>query len=366
MSNPLPPLRTLHFLTEGYWAIEPSRFYNMLAIVEARCGLGLPLTRTEKDAAISAAQASREPTTYSSPPQIKVLSLYGTICPRMSYLSDVSQEATSLDAFTARYRAEMADPNTGGIIILIDSPGGNVFGVEEAGEVIYSYRDTKPNVGIVTGMCASAALWLSTQFKELVACPSSDIGSIGVLMRHDDVSARAEMEGLKVTFITAPENGYKSEGNPFEPSTPEFEDHCRMRCGEYYQSFLKALSRGRSVKTATIDKDWGRGRMMGAQAAKSLGIVDRIGTVQGEIDRMAQQVAKRGGRGVRAEGESVHLVFESSETVFESQEPSDLPVLANKGDQEGPFVDLSPEAEDEDQSAHDLALAHAHLKLVGA
>lgn len=366
MSNPRPPLRTLHFLTEGYWAIEPTRFYNMLAILEARCGIGLslPLTRDEKDAAISAAQASREPTTYSSPPQIKVLSLYGTICPRMSYLSDVSQEATSLDAFTARYRAEMADSNTGGIIILIDSPGGHVFGVEEAGEVIYSYRDTKPNVGIVTGMDASAALWLSTQFRELVACPSSDIGSIGVLVRHDDVSAHAEMEGLKVTFITAPEGGYKSEGNPFEALSPDCEEHYKARCGEYYQSFLKALSRGRGVKPAAIDRDWGRGRMMGAQDAKRLGIVDRIGTVQGEIDKMAQQIAKRGGRGVRAEGGVVPsptlvLAEDGTETLV-------IPVPLVLDAAETTIEDETEQPTAPDLSSHDLDLAHAHLKLVGA
>lgn len=366
MSNPLPPLRTLHFITEGYWAIEPSRFYNMLAIVEARCGIGLPLTRTEKDAAIEAAQVSREPTTYSSPPQIKVLSLYGTICPRMSYLSDVSQEATSLDAFIARYRAEMADPNTGGIVVLIDSPGGNVFGVEEAGEVIYSYRDAKPNVGIITGMCASAALWLSTQFRELVACPSSDIGSIGVLMRHDDISAAAEMNGLKVTFITAPEGGYKEEGNPFEALSPECEEHYKGRCGEYYASFLKALSRGRGVKAATIDKDWGRGRMMGAKSALSLGIVDRIGTVQGEIDRMAQQIAKRGGRGVRAEAEIEGEENSVITTPWIGAPASQVLVLHGDGTGESlPLVEEKSEtASGEDQTAHDLALAH--LRLVGA
>lgn len=365
MSNPLPPLRTLHFLTEGYWAIEPSRFYNMLAVVEARCGIGLPLTRTEKDAAISAAQSAREPTTYSSPPQIKVLSLYGTICPRMSYVSDVSQEATSLDTFTARYRAEMMDPNTGGIIVLIDTPGGNVFGVEEAADIIYSYRDTKPNVGIITGMDASAGLWDTAQFRELVACPSSDIGSIGVLMRHSDVSARAEMEGLKETFITAPEDGFKAEGNPFEPLSPECAQHYRDRCNAYYQSFLKALSRGRGVKAATIDKDWGRGRMMGAKAALSLGIVDRISTVQGEIDKMAQQIAKRGGRGVRAE---------VGTTLLSSAEPTEEMIL-----DAAPFLTMA-EAEmvesvsigkeepvaQEEQAAQDLDLAHAHLKLVGA
>lgn len=354
MPSPLPPTRTLHFITEGYWAMEPTRFYNQLAIVEARCGIGLPLTRAEKDSAISAAQAAREPTTYSSPPQIKVLSLYGTICPRMSYLSDVSQEATSLDAFIARYHAEMRDPNTGGIITLIDSPGGNVFGIEEAADVIYSYRDTKPNTGVIVGMDASAGLWLTTQFRELVASPSSDIGSIGVLMRHDDISARAEMEGLKVTFITAPEGGYKAEGNPFEPLSSECEDHQRLRCGEYYQSFLKALSRGRGVKPATIDKDWGRGRMMGAKSALSLGIVDRIGTVQGEIDRMAQQIAKRGGRGVRAE--EVGGFLSSAEEMI-----ADAPPLVAMAAEE---EETPPLPAQDDQSVHDLALANLHL--VGA
>jgi ClpP class serine protease len=163
------------------------------------------------------------------------------------------------------------------------------------------------------------------------------------------------MEGLKVTFITAPEGGYKSEGNPFESLSPETEDHYKARCGEYYQGFLKALSRGRGVKAATIDKDWGRGRMMGAQAAKNLGIVDRIGTVQGEIDRMAQAIAKRGGRGVRAEAEIPVIASSTVEaSVAEQSEAVEVEVATEEWST----------VESADQTAHDLALAH--LRLVGA
>jgi ClpP class serine protease len=59
---------------------------------------------------------------------------------------------------------------------------------------------------------------------------------------------------------------------------------------------LDALVRGRGLNAregkAKIDQDWGRGRMVGAKRALELGMVDRVATLQDEIDRMARGLKK--------------------------------------------------------------------------
>lgn len=304
-----PTSRILSFIDAGYWAMLPSAFETMRAVVEARAGFGFPLSRAEKDAAIAQARAERPlaSTSYSSPPAIAVLNIFGIISPRASMISDMSQEeGMACDMFCTRYRQVMSDPNIGGVIVNCDSPGGNVLQVEETADLVYSLRDAKPNVLVGTGLVASAALFIGLSFAEVVASPSSEWGSIGVLMRHMDLSRMADADGVTVTYITAPEGGYKSEGNPFEPLPDEAKDFYQSRCEEYYQAFIRSLARGRSAKAKTIDQEWGRGRTMGAMQAKSLGMVDRIGTLQMEIDRMAEKMMKgkkgRGGEtGRRAE-----------------------------------------------------------------
>jgi signal peptide peptidase SppA len=326
---------------------EPA-FRTFLSVVEMRCA-GVLLSREEKDRRISEAQSlpihaeAQQASTTQAPQQIRVLSMNGTICPRMSYLSDMSEEGTSLQIFGAEYTRAMKDSNVAGIMVMIDSPGGNVFQVEETADLIYSYRDTKPNVGVICGMSASAGLWLPSQFRELVACPSADIGSIGVLMRLQDMSKMAEMSGVKVTYVEAPRGGYKSEGNPFTPPGDETIEHYTSRCEEYYDSFIKGLARGRGTKPKTVDRDWGRGRMMGAKSALSLGIVDRIGTVQSEMERMMAQVSKKGRGGMRAAEERVPVLAEGQVEV------------------ETPTADLAPEQAVPDNNARNLAISRLRL-----
>jgi len=313
--------RLLSWLDAQTWAMHPAAFLSMREIVgrwaEAP-GFPPAMSREEKDSAIAAAQAARPVTQpYQAPQTISVLSMFGVISPRAGMASDLSQMGTSLDTFASRYQAAMTDSNIAGVIVQIDSPGGNVYQVPETSDLIYSLRDNKPNVGVVTGMGASAAYFLAAQFGELVASPSAEVGSIGVMMKHQDVSKMAEDSGVKVTFITSPRDGNKAEGNPFTPLTADTAEYLNSRTDEYYQMFLEALARGRGVNsqgpksaTSIIDQSWGRGRMMGAGRALELGMIDRVGTMQSEVDRMVGKLSRKSGGGVRSEeeGGGVELV----------------------------------------------------------
>lgn len=310
MNNSGSGTRVLSFLDSATWAMDPSAYLSMREVVLRWAqlpGAPAPLSREDKDAAIAAAQAARPmpaPSSSSSSSSIALLSLYGVISPRAGMLDDISG-GCGMDAFSRAYQSAMADSNVGGVIVAIDSPGGNVYQVPETADMIRSLRATKPNVGVVTGMCASAALWLGTQFAELVGSPSSELGSIGILTTHKDVSKAAEAEGVKVTIITSPQGGYKAEGNPFAPLSSDAAEFMQSRTDEFYSMFIDALRAGRGVHgNYSIDKNWGRGRLLSAAKAVELGMADRVGTLQDEIANMAAAIARggnAGGKGARAE-----------------------------------------------------------------
>lgn len=303
------PSRLLSWVDSSYWMMHPPAYETMRAILTSWAGTpgaAPPLSRAEKDAAISAAQAAKPAPSYQAPSTIVVMSMFGIIAPRSGAVDDISQECCSLDMWAARYKQVMLDSNVAGVVINCDSPGGNVYQVPECAALIRSLRDLKPNVGVVTGMSASACYYLSAQFKELVCSPSAEVGSIGVLMRHNDISKMAEDTGLTVTYITSPRDGNKAEGNPFTPLAPDSAEFLNSRTDEYYNMFLSDLAEGRGIvgKSAKtmIDQEWGRGRMVGAAKALALGMVDRVGTLQSEIDKMAMSLSKAGG-GKRMETE---------------------------------------------------------------
>lgn len=324
--------RIMAFVDSTYWAMHTGAYLSFRSILERWDGRIPDIPRAQKDQAILQAQQSTQASrdgvsTYVAPSTIAVMSLYGCISPRSGMVDDISQEGTCLDTWGARYKKAMTDPNIAATVTLHDSPGGNVQQVQETADLIYSLRGNKPNVGIVMGMSASADFWLATQHSELVCSPSSECGSIGVLMRHEDISKMLEDMGVIETFIESPSGGNKSEGNPFTTLSEDSIQYLTGRCDEYYQAFLSGLSRGRNVKTKAIDQDWGRGRMVSAKTALSLGMVDRISTLQQEIDKMAQRVAGKKG-GARAEGDgAMEIEAAAAAVAVESAavEPIDKP-----------------------------------------
>lgn len=252
--------RVLAFVDESYWAMLPSAYESMRAILASWAELpNSPprLSPPEREAAISAARDDQPSRTYTAPSSIAVLNMFGVIAPRVGMI-EMSTEGVALDQWAARYRKTMNDPEVAAVVVNCDSPGGNVYQVTETGDTIYSLRDLKPNVCVTTGMCASAGYWICSQFAELVCSPSAQVGSIGVLMCHHDVSKMAEEAGVEVTYISSPRGGNKSEGNPFTPLGEETIEWYNSQSDLYYADFLAALSRGRAQKTKLIDQEWGR------------------------------------------------------------------------------------------------------------
>jgi len=300
MSKKRPPVRVLGAITEYPWAMLPAAFDLMLEIVGRRFTAEI-LSPEEKEARIEAARRTPGPAT--APGSIAVLNLYGVMAQRVGAFADVSQEGTACEAFAATFRAAMSDPNVTAIVLNVDSPGGSVFGVEELGDVIWSAKGTKPVIAVANSMAASAAYWVATQADELVVTPGGEVGSVGVLARHEDVSAAAEAQGVRVTFVTAPEGGHKAEGNPFEPLSDDARSHLQTRVNDYYGKFVSAVARGRKVSMKRVREDFGQGRMYGAAQAVAAGMADRVDTLQGVINGLMSKGRPPGRLRGEAEGQ---------------------------------------------------------------
>jgi signal peptide peptidase SppA len=172
-----------------------------------------------------------------------------------------------------------------------------VTGVDELSKMIYDARGSKPIVAVANHLMASAAYWIGTAADELVVTPSGEVGSIGVFAAHQDVSAAMEKEGVKTTLISA--GKYKTEGNPFEPLTDEAHASIQARVDDYYSMFTKAVARNRGVNVADVRGGFGEGRVVGAQQAVSLGMADRVATLDDVISGLTRR--QRQGRSVAAE-----------------------------------------------------------------
>jgi capsid assembly protease len=159
-------------------AIDPVVAIEFAAMVDC-------VDRVEARAAALAAAASSVST---QPSKIALIGIYGGLTPRGSWygssFSDIAAAATRAGN----------DPDVAGIVLDVDSPGGTVSGTMETAAAVADAASKKPCVACVNTLAASAAYWIASQASEVVMVPSGDVGSIGAMIMHQDVSGIGDIE----------------------------------------------------------------------------------------------------------------------------------------------------------------------------
>jgi signal peptide peptidase SppA len=241
-------------------------------------------------------------TTRSRAGAIAVLPLTGTISHRMGMMSEMSG-GTSTEKFGQWLKAAVADPNVKAIVIDADSPGGSVDGVPELATEVANAKASKPVIAQVNAMAASAAYWIVSQASEIVVTPSGEVGSIGVFAAHEDISKAAEMQGVKVSFVSA--GKYKTEGNPFEPLSDDARQALQSQVNDFYGTFTKAVAKGRNTTQSAVQNGFGEGRMVSAQQAVKEGMADRVATMDQTLSRLG---ARSGAQKAAALAETLNIL----------------------------------------------------------
>lgn len=176
----------------------------------------------------------------------------------------------------ANVRRALADPSVKTVDLVVDSPGGSVLGLPETADVIHAANRVKPVRAFVTGIAASAAYWLASQASTITLTPSGEVGSVGVLDLHADVSKALENSGVKLTAVTAGE--HKTERAPFVPLSDGAKAHMQTEVNRWYADFLGAIRRGRGARVSA-NSTFGNGRMISSRDALGSGMVDFLGGV---------------------------------------------------------------------------------------
>lgn len=176
----------------------------------------------------------------------------------------------------AAVRRAAADSSAKTIDLVIDSPGGSVIGLPETADAIHAANKVKPVRAFVTGIAASAAYWLASQASSVHLTSSGEVGSIGVLDLHADVSKALDNAGVKLTAVTA--GPHKTERAPFTPLSDGAKAHMQTEVNRWYGDFLSAIRRGRGARVSA-NSNFGGGRMLGAKAALKEGLIDFFGGV---------------------------------------------------------------------------------------
>lgn len=282
------------WMAEQTWAILPEKLAAISELVALKAA-GRALT--EADVALRIGAASRPVGRVEG--SVAVLPLWGVVAQRLNLL-DAMSGGTSTEQFAAAFRQALADPNIGGIVITVDSPGGSVYGVPELAAEILRARGQKSVVAVADSLMASAAYWIGSAAEQLYVTPGGEVGSIGILTGHADMSQALANEGVTISLISA--GKYKTEGNPYGPLTDEARAAIQARVDEYYGMFVGAVAKGRGVPASQVRNGFGEGRLVGADAAERMGMVDGIKTLDQVLTEMTSGRKRKPGMGADAGG----------------------------------------------------------------
>lgn len=277
--------RARAYLAKHRWAIREETLDVICELLQMRAR-GVTLTAEEIQARVGAARRGSSPMSGA----VAVIPLCGVIDQKIGSMSDISG-GTSVDGFMKQFRQCVADPGVCGIVLDVDSPGGSVSGIPEAASEILAARGSKPIIAVANTMIASAAYYMSCAADEIVAMPSGEVGSIGVLAVHSDYSAQNELVGYKPTYITY--GKYKAELNTDQPLDPDAQAYIQGQVDAMGNDFERFVAKARGVPVDTVRSDFGKGRMLLAKDALAAKMIDRIDTLDATIARVGR-LAKSG------------------------------------------------------------------------
>jgi protease IV len=163
------------------------------------------------------------------------------------------------------------------LLLRIDSPGGTVGDSQEifaALQRLQSEKDLKV-VASFGNISASGGVYIGVGAKHIVANPGTITGSIGVILRGNNLERLLDKVG--VSFKVVKSGPYKDILAFDRELTSEEEYILQELIDTSYQQFVETVARGRNLEVETV-KSFADGRVFTGQQALELGLVDRLGT----------------------------------------------------------------------------------------
>jgi signal peptide peptidase SppA len=290
--------RYLARVTRHPWAIMPDKLAAIDELIRLRASGGKLSDEEIAERFGPKKQAAAGLTSRANDGAVGLIPIHGVVAHRADSF-EASSGGTSTELIGRQLQRLLDDDSVKSILLDFDTPGGSADGVPEMATKIAKGTAIKPIVAHVNALAASAGYWLASQCSEIVCTPSGMVGSIGVFMLLVDESEALAKEGIVINAISAGDN--KLEGRPWQPLSDESKAFYQAQVDDCYRDFVAAVAKGRETTAAEVKKSYGQGRVYDAKLALSIGMIDRIATLD---DTLARMVASKPSAGVARRAEA--------------------------------------------------------------
>jgi signal peptide peptidase SppA len=281
-----------------------------------------------------------------APPGIAVIPVYGTLV-RRSLGLEAASGLTSYGELSAMLDAALADPRVSGILLDVDSPGGEAGGVFELAQRIRAADAIKPVWAIASDSAYSAAYAIASAASKIYVTQTAGVGSIGVIAMHIDQTARDAQEGYRYTAVIGGDQ--KNDFSPHEKLTPSAHASLQAEVDRLYGIFIASVATMRHLDARFV-RSTQAGLYFGPEAFKE-GLADAEGSFEQALSDFAAHLAGGRLRSATNLSLSAHAVPQISTTKEKQMSQQDVVVPVPNKEPD------APDSTDQPTKVTDLAEA---------
>ena len=190
------------------------------------------------------------------------------------------EEKASAEKMVKALNRAFKDPNTQGVILRINSPGGSPVQAGYINDEMRRLRAKHPNIplyAVVQDLCASGGYYVAVGADRIYVDKASLVGSIGVIMGSFGFTGTLEKLGMERRVYTAGEN--KDFLDPFQKENPAHAEHAKRMAAEIHQQFIRVVRQGRGQRLKETPETYS-GLVWTGEKSVEMGLADALGSAE--------------------------------------------------------------------------------------
>jgi protease-4 len=173
------------------------------------------------------------------------------------------------------------DSDIKGVVVRIDSPGGEVFASDAIWREMNLLSKKKPTVISMSDTAASGGYYIAMTGDPVVAYPGTITGSIGVVFGKANLHGLYDKVGVTQDVLTR--GRFADIDSDYQPLSAAAREKLKTAIDENYRSFVTKVATARRRKFDEIEP-LAQGRVWLGSQAKANGLIDELGGLDRAIE----------------------------------------------------------------------------------
>lgn len=178
------------------------------------------------------------------------------------------------------------DSSINGVILRVDSPGGDAVASDNILHEAKNLSNKKPLVISMSDLAASGGYYISVTGDPIVAYPNTLTGSIGVIFARMNLHGLFDKIGVNEQLLTRGQ--YADLDSVYQPLSDAEHQKIAGQIDAFYSAFVSRVAEGRKKNFDQIEPI-AQGRVWLGEQARKNGLVDELGGIDRAVELIRQK-----------------------------------------------------------------------------